>query len=671
MSNSVTSHLKKLKSNLISPQQPYEDGLNKEKFNVSDQTHQKQMEVNEFTTLTILNEFLDYQKQLLSLKKNESVMQELVQVIKKGTLIDKLNYWKKNIQTQLSSKISEVDSIGKDQDLKPFWNRFIQIISQKLWLPIETDFVDLDTNCLNGSLKSTTLKSWFSSQIVTTKVTPQMNLQKTYWQSLQFLLQEIMDFEQEFIKNQKIIKQEKKIMKIQTNKQKLLLAKILKNVNDVDIEHISNTIKLHVELRKFIKIKKEKELNEKRDIKKELYINYIDPRDKQNAGKAKHIRIYPTKSQKETLNKWFGCSRYIYNQCVKLVSEKKCDNKIDCLRNKIINEETNIYKDIKWLKEYHYDLKDEAIRNYLFNVKSNIAKGNNFEISFKKKGEGNESISLLAKHWNKNNFFKDILNNNNLKSSEPIPKILYTCRLIKTRTNKYFLCIPEPLKEEQQHQVNKSIFIDPGEYQILTGFDPDGHIITFGKKDISQIARLQHYYRKLQSRITKEKGKKRKRMKIALLRINERIYNLVEEMHKKITNFLVKNYNNIHIPKLNFHNFKKMNKKHKLRFASLRHCSLVDRIINKTREYPKTKVFIETEEYTSKTCTRCGHIDNSLGCKKEYKCSKCDLNISRDTNGARNIMLKCLHKYFKRAFIRDGDTVVACDESVASPAIFN
>ena len=646
--NCVTSRLKKLKNNSISLPQHCEDGLNKEKFNALDLTHQKQMEENEYTTLMILNEFLDYQTKLLSSKKNEFAMQELVQIIKKGTLNDKLSYWKKNIQIQLSSKTSEVDLTGKDKVLKPFWNRFIQTMSQKLWLPIETDFVDSDMNSLNGSLKNTMLRSWFSSRIQTTKLTPLMNSQKTYWQSLQFLLQEIMDSEQQSIKNQKIIKQDKKT----TNKNLSLSNKILKYVDYIDVENVNKSIELHNDLRNYLKIKKEKDLNKKRDIKKEKNINYLDPRDKEEAGKSRRIRIYPTKTQKETLNKWFGCSRYIYNQCVKLVSEEICDDKIDSLRNKIINEETNIYKHQKWLSDYHYDLKDEAIRNYLFNVKSNMAKGNKFKISFKQKG--NESISILAKHWNKNNFFKDILTSSKLKTSEVLPRILYTCRLIKTKTNKYFLNIPEPLKNQEQGHMNKSIFIDPGEYQILTGFDPDGYVITFGKQDIGHIARLQYYYRKLQSKITKVKdSKKRKRMKIALLRINERIYNLVDDMHKKITNFLVKSYNNIHIPKLNFHNFKKMTKKHKTMFASLRHCSLIDRIINKTREYPKTKVFIETEEYTSKTCTGCGHIDINLGNKKEYKCSICDLNISRDTNGARNIMLKCLYKYFKRAFVTD------------------
>jgi putative transposase len=52
------------------------------------------------------------------------------------------------------------------------------------------------------------------------------------------------------------------------------------------------------------------------------------------------------------------------------------------------------------------------------------------------------------------------------------------------------------------------------------------------------------------------------------------------------------------------------------------------------------KLHIVNESYTSKTCGRCGNINNELGSSKSYKCSKCHLEIDRDINGARNIYLK-------------------------------
>ena len=47
------------------------------------------------------------------------------------------------------------------------------------------------------------------------------------------------------------------------------------------------------------------------------------------------------------------------------------------------------------------------------------------------------------------------------------------------------------------------------------------------------------------------------------------------------------------------------------------------------------------EEYTSKTCDRCG-ILNNVGSRDVFSCSSCGLIVDRDVNGARNIVIKRL-----------------------------
>jgi putative transposase len=49
-----------------------------------------------------------------------------------------------------------------------------------------------------------------------------------------------------------------------------------------------------------------------------------------------------------------------------------------------------------------------------------------------------------------------------------------------------------------------------------------------------------------------------------------------------------------------------------------------------------------TEEYTSKTCTKCGHVHRKLGGSKIFKCPNCGYEIPRDFNGALGIFLKAL-----------------------------
>jgi putative transposase len=45
------------------------------------------------------------------------------------------------------------------------------------------------------------------------------------------------------------------------------------------------------------------------------------------------------------------------------------------------------------------------------------------------------------------------------------------------------------------------------------------------------------------------------------------------------------------------------------------------------------------ESYTSKTCTNCG-VMNDVKDSERYECKSCKIEIDRDLNGARNIMLK-------------------------------
>jgi transposase len=66
-------------------------------------------------------------------------------------------------------------------------------------------------------------------------------------------------------------------------------------------------------------------------------------------------------------------------------------------------------------------------------------------------------------------------------------------------------------------------------------------------------------------------------------------------------------------------------------------------------------MIINTEEYTSKTCGRCGTIGakrrirpegyiNEVGSKDIFTCNKCKLVVDRDVNGARNIYIKTINK---------------------------
>lgn len=370
-------------------------------------------------------------------------------------------------------------------------------------------------------------------------------------------------------------------------------------------------------------------------------------KEKIQAGKTKLIRVYFNQDQKNLLKEWFGCRRWIYNKCLDAIKNHKIKATKKSLREFVINNK-NFKTENKWMINYEYDLRDEAMNDLLNNIKTNLSKGGKFQIKFKSKkdmNKRNESLSVLAKKWNKkNNFYSQIFRPDKVKSSEKLPeKLDYTSRLKRTPTNKYYFCFPKVLELKGENQANKIIFIDPGVKTFLTGYDPDGKIIIWGERDIGFIARLQHYRNKLHGKIVKSKNKRKKiSYRKAMIRINERIFNLVEELHKKLVKWLVENYNYIFLPRLNFHLCKKLNKKSKEKMSAYSHCRFMDRLRNKTREYTTTKLIEVKEDFTSKTCSNCGNLHKSLKNKDLYKCEECKIEMGRDINAAKNIMLKYL-----------------------------
>jgi putative transposase len=71
-------------------------------------------------------------------------------------------------------------------------------------------------------------------------------------------------------------------------------------------------------------------------------------------------------------------------------------------------------------------------------------------------------------------------------------------------------------------------------------------------------------------------------------------------------------------------------------------------LFDKTREFKNCKVIEVNESYTSKTCSKCGYQNETLRNNNVFNCNDCKLKIGRDSNAAKNIMLR----YFtKRAII--------------------
>lgn len=576
-------HLVKLRKNSMLHQIHLEHGLKKKK---SDTLELETVKEKDYIISKMLKKyFTEINYQLI--KRKSFVMQEYLQIIRKKILNDKLNSYKKLIKKLKSFSTLVLDLISKEKVLKPFWNEYTKEKSKKLWLPIKTDCVDLDLKLSNGFLKNQIQNSWFSTNFQVQMNQEHLNSQKTYYQLQQSSSQETTEIDQLNIENK-----EKKKRKRKKKKQK-------KSKTDN-----FNSIKL---------------------------------------------RIYPTKEQKITLEKWFGVSRFIYNKCLYYINNERNKPNYDSkevlneknLRKLFINNE-NYKTENSWMLDFNYDLRDESMRDLKHNFKTNFCKKEFFKIKYKTK-RSSKSLSVLSKHWGHKKGFYSSIFNNKLKCEKQLPdKLDYDSRIIKTEANEYYICIPRKISCENQTTKNiRVISIDPGVRTFLTGYDPEGKIIEIGKNDIGYLSRLNHYKSKLQSKIKKAScHNERYKLKKRYIQMCLKIKNTVDDCHKKVCKWLCKNYDIIIIPKLNFHNFSSLSKRNKRNMILWGHCMFVDRLIDKSREYYKCKVDIITEEYTSKTCGCCGLIKTDLYASKVYNCNRCNNVFDRDSNGARNILLK-------------------------------
>ena len=180
-------------------------------------------------------------------------------------------------------------------------------------------------------------------------------------------------------------------------------------------------------------------------------------------------------------------------------------------------------------------------------------------------------------------------------------------------------------------------------FQTLYGLD---HCVEIGKGDsktILQLLRLGDYY---QSMITS--GVSKRKYKIKKKHINKRIKGLVNDLHRKTVSFLVNNYKNVLLPDFRVSQMvkgKKLHKSVKRQMFSLEFFKFKQRLIDKGKKR-NCCIGIVDESYTTKTCGVCGKR-YEVGTSKIFNCPnrKClfyGIEIDRDINGARNVLIKNL-----------------------------
>jgi putative transposase len=392
---------------------------------------------------------------------------------------------------------------------------------------------------------------------------------------------------------------------------------------------------------------------------------------KPQPNSVRKIRLYPSKELYSVWKRWLAQYRYYYNETISLL---RCYDGVENLSGETLDKILQRLENIPdWVKTIPGHQRQEACFEAYDAFKR--AKRDGGLAKYKSVKATSQAIQFKVGNYKNGTWYCSTTKGLKLTTSgQSVPdQCEYGTELVYRR-GKWFGCFPEYREAEPTSSV-RVIALDPGNRTFLTGFDGE-NILEIGKGDIGRIQRLCQHLDKLISQSTKVKCRQRRKMRIAANRVRERIQSLIKELHNSSVNLLVNSYKVIFLPtfdtsqmvvKIRKNKKRRINNKSARQMLTLSHYRF-EQHLKQAALKRGVIVVLCNESYTSKTCSNCGHIHHKLGGSKIFKCPHCGVRISRDVNGARNIMLRALQA---TAFTVTHDSIVLSDSSELTDAIVN
>lgn len=370
--------------------------------------------------------------------------------------------------------------------------------------------------------------------------------------------------------------------------------------------------------------------------------------------RAVKIRLYPNKTQEQTLNKVLGCYRFVYNQ---MLAQKQNAYKTDKTSLKVTDLSKwfhgTLLKDEQyaWLKEQNTKVMKQAIRQMDGAYQKFFKQHNGFP-KFKSKKDKQSALfpyEAISKH----NTFET----RHISLTTPLKNIKFRCSdlylsrlqkynknirsatLSKTKSGNFFLSILIEMEEAELKRfehTNKQVGIDLGVKDFV--ITSDGEVFEnkhFFKKEEKQAKKLQRQLSK------KVKGSNnRKKVQVRIANLFERITNKKDAYIHYVTNELLTYFDTIFMEDLNVQG---MLKNHHLAKAiqEVGYYKFKETLVNKALVNDKQVVFIDRFYPSSKTCSVCGYKKRDLMLSdREWVCPNCGTKHDRDINAAMNILLE-------------------------------
>lgn len=370
--------------------------------------------------------------------------------------------------------------------------------------------------------------------------------------------------------------------------------------------------------------------------------------------RAVKIRLYPNKTQEQTLNKVLGCYRFVYNQ---MLAQKQNAYKTDKTNLKVTDLSKwfhgTLLKDEQyaWLKEQNTKVMKQAIRQMDGAYQKFFKQHNGFP-KFKTKKDKQSALfpyEAISKH----NTFET----RHISLTTPLKNIKFRCSdlyfsrlqkynknirsatLSKTKSGNFFLSIlieMEDTELKKFEHTNEQVGIDLGVKDFV--ITSDGEVFEnkhFFKKEEKQMKKLQ---RQLSKKVKGSNNRKKAQVRIA--KLFERITNKKDAYIYYVANELLTYFDTIFMEDLNVQG---MLRNHHLAKAiqEVGFYKFKETLVNKALVNDKQVVFIDRFYPSSKTCSVCGYKKRDLKLSdREWVCPNCGTKHDRDINAAMNILLE-------------------------------
>ena len=368
--------------------------------------------------------------------------------------------------------------------------------------------------------------------------------------------------------------------------------------------------------------------------------------------RAIKVRLYPNKTQEQTLNKVIGSYRFVYNHMLARKQEAYKSDKTNLglkelskyFHGELLNDE-----EYQWLKEQNTKVMKQSIRQMLSAYDKFFKEHKGFP-KFKSKRDKQSALFPIDAISKTNTF-----NTKHISLTTSLKNIKFRCSdLYHKRLQKYKDSIRSAtLSKTKSGCYTLSILVEVNDNELVKFNKTSRDVgIDLGVKDFvitsdEEVFENKHFYKKDEKRLTKLQRQLSKKHKGSsnfhnqckrIAKVFETITNKNENYIHSVVNYLLRHYDTIYMEDLNTSG---MLKNHKLAKAiqEVGFYKFKTVLSAKALQNDKKVVLIGRFYPSSKTCSKCGYIHKDLKLKeRHWQCPNCSTSHDRDYNAALNIL---------------------------------